>query len=633
MCGIAGIFDPTFSRISKDRISNLVEGMVDIIRHRGPDDKGLYCENGLGLGCARLSILDLSVQGHMPMIDGESGNCIVHNGEVYNYRELKDELGLSGFKSNTDTEVVLKAYSKHGIDCIKKFNGMYAFSIWDKKKRRLFCVRDRIGIKPFFYAFHKDVFYFASEIKSLLKCGIPRKPNMKVIYDYLVYGVYDHSEETFFDGIKQLLPGHLLVMEPGCFSIKRYWDIDPGLESSDNSLLTDFKKQEEAKEKFMVLFEDSVRLRLRSDVPIAVHISGGLDSTMMMGTIDKLKGGQGDLKAFSYYFGDKRYDEKPYVEELVKKSAWDVEYYKLTPTEIPSLAEEAMWHHEQPFPGIITLAKHQLIKQSHGFGAKVILEGQGGDEIGAGYQYVFGPHLLDLLQRGSLRALPREIRAFGEQNGLSTKESLTKVMNGILAYYRVGRSADGTLFIKPHCLNPDFLKRNKHKIGFPKYFKSNLLNMQYRDIFHTKLQRILRACDRASMAHSRELRVPILDHRLVEFSFSLPGNFKIRNGIQRNFLREALKTNFPSRLINVPKRAVVDPQREWLKESLSDWVWDIFHSDSFKNREIFNHIQIQNEYKRYKEQRTNLNSFHLWQWLSMELWYRTFMDGELREAA
>src|SRR3989338_2298343 len=195
ICGIAGIFYPDAGKLSSKTIKRRVRAMIAAIRHRGPDDQDIYCGANVGLGACRLSILDLSASGRMPMLDDETGNRIVHNGEVYNYLELKEALGASApFKSQTDTEVILKAYARHGADCVNRFNGMYAFCIFDKKRNRLFCARDRIGIKPFFYAFHRGVFYFASEIKSLLAIGLPRRPNGNVICDYLAHGVYDHSE-------------------------------------------------------------------------------------------------------------------------------------------------------------------------------------------------------------------------------------------------------------------------------------------------------------------------------------------------------------------------------------------------------------------------------------------------------
>jgi len=622
MCGIAGIFDRGLG--DKGVASAVLKDMVRSIQHRGPDDEGIYSAGGVGLAACRLSILDLSPNGHQPMVDEETGNWIVYNGEVYNYKELRDSLGSTGFKSKTDTEVILKMYGKYGPQCVEYLNGIYAFCIWEPAKRRLFCVRDRLGVKPFFYTFRENMFCFGSEIKSLFKWGLPRRPNMKIIYDYLVYGVYDHSEETFFEHVTQLPPGCTLTVETDRIELKKYWDIPTDVETLCGSERYGSEMYEVAKEQFLEILTDSIRLQLRSDVPIAVHVSGGLDSTLMLAALNKVNGGQGALKAFSYYYGEQGYDEKPFVAELVERVGWQVEYHPLFAYEVPDIAQEAMWYQEQPYPGVITLAKQKLIAASHKFGAKVILEGQGGDEIGGGYQYYFGPYILDLIQSGHAQLALMEIEGFARRNSLSTDQSFAMVVNGLTSFYQTGWSADGTRFVKKHCLNPDFLRSYEHEVRFPKPFKSYLLNMQYRDMLYTKLPRILRSCDRASMAYGRELRVPLLDHRLVEFTFSLPGGFKIRDGVQRVFMRDALKSFFPTGLADVPKRAVVDPQREWLKGPLSDWVQDIFASRSFRERGICDQVQVEKEYRDYRSARSNLNSFHLWQWLSLELWFRTF---------
>lgn len=629
MCGIAGIIETNSPRFAVKEVEYMLKGMLNAIRHRGPDDEGIFINKGIGLGSRRLSILDLSSAGHMPMIDSETGNCIVHNGEVYNYKELKQSLGLTGFKSKTDTEVILKSYRKYGRSCVEYFNGMFAFCIWDEKNKQLFCARDRLGIKPFYYAIHNDVFYFASEIKSLLKAGIPCEANMEIIYDYLVYGVYEHSEETFFKGIKQLPAGYTLTVKKNQFLLKKYWDLNIESEVESSSWFnSDNHFYKRAGEKFVEIFEDSLNLRLRSDVPIAVHISGGLDSTIMLSSINRVHGGQGRLKAFSYYFGEKKYDEKPIAEEVAKKAGWTVEFLKLSSSEIPELTEKAMLYQEQPFPGIITLAKHKLIENSQYYGAKVVLEGQGGDDIGGGYQYVFGSYVLDLIQAGQADLALREIDAFGQINGLNEKQSFVIFVNSLASYYKTGRSADGTHYVKTHCLQDEFITNYTHELNFPKPFKSNLLNMQYRDIRYTKLPRILRACDRASMAFSKELRVPFLDHRLVEFMFFLPGTFKIRNGVQRAFMRDVTKNYFPTWVSDIPKRAVVDPQREWLKDNLRDWVTDILHSESIAKRGIFDIKEVKKEYDMYKESKNPLNSFHIWQWISLELWFRLFIDAK-----
>lgn len=614
MCGIAGILDPSGAPVPPE----LMRRAVATMRHRGPDDEGVYGGPGVGLAATRLSILDLSPSGHQPMVDDRSGARLVYNGEVYNYREVAAALGLERLRSTGDTEVVLQSYAKLGSACVGHLNGIYAFAVWDPRRRRLFCARDRLGVKPLYYAWHDGRLLFASEVKTLLALGIPARPNLAAIHEYLAYGVYDHSEETFFDGVLQLPPGHTLTLEKGRMRIERYWDLEAGAYDGG---------AEEARRDFADLLADSLRLQLRSDVPIAVHVSGGLDSSLMLAAINRVAGGQGELKAFSYYYGEPEYDERPYVEDLVRSLDWEVEYHRLDADEVPSLAEAAMWWQEQPYPGLITLAKHKLIEASRPFGAPVILEGQGGDEIGGGYQYYLGPHVLDLLEAGRADTAAAEVERFAARNELSAEQAFRIVAGGIAGYHTLGTSADGSRFVKLDCLDPAFCASNARALHLEHRFRSHLLNLQYRDVLHTKLQRILRSCDRASMAWSRELRVPLIDHRLVELAFALPGELKIRDGEQRAFMREALRELGFDKLARLPKRAVVDPQREWLQGPLADWAAEILSSESFASRGIFAAEAVREAFRDYRATERPQNSFHVWQWLSVELWFRTFIDA------
>ena len=626
MCGISGIFDPNNTLLSNEKV-NLINKMNHAIIHRGPNSQNYWLDDLVTLGSTRLSILDLSERGSMPM--SYKQNTIVHNGEVYNYKEIKNKFSLDKFKTDTDTEVILKSFNKIGKNCLNHFNGMFSFVIWDKTKKELFAARDRIGIKPFFYTWHEGRFYFASEIKALLAAGIPAIPNYKIIRDYLVNGVYDHSNETFFKNINQLPAGHFLLLDKNSIKIEEYWNLNSDLEEISFDKYNSINGYDKAKNEFLDLFQDSLNLRLRSDVPVAVNISGGVDSTALVSMIDHIQKGQGQLKAFSYYYGEEKYDEIKEVQETTSKYKWGIDYFKISSKSVPELAEEVMLSQEQPFPGMPTLAKHSIIKHSKSFDSIVLLEGQGGDEIAAGYQYVFASHILDLIEANKTDLANDEIKAFAEINNFSTKEAEKIVKNGIASMNQTGRSADGTRSTDINCLDKNFVDEYNNQIQFEKPFKSNLLNMQYRDIKYTKLPRILRSCDRSSMSSSKELRVPLLDHRLVELSFSLPGEFKIKNGIQRFFMRDALKKIGNSRLIDQPKRTVVDPQREWLKNELRPWVLEILNSESFRSRSIFNIAEITTEYENYCKRDINLNSFKIWQWISIELWFRKFIDNKL----
>ena len=615
MCGIAGIF----AEDGRPPAPAELEAMARSIKHRGPDDDGIFIDGPVGLASTRLSILDLSPKGHMPMVDDETGLVIVHNGEVYNYRELRTELGERRFRTQSDTEVIVKAFATWGEDCLEKLNGIFAFAIWDPRARKLFCARDRLGVKPFLFCRRDGRLVFGSEARALFEAGVVPVPNRKVIADFLVGGVYEHSAETFFDGIEQLLPGHMMTADNAGVTSRRYWDlVETGDWDRDRDRL-DEAAYDAAQAEFLDLLEDSIRLQLRSDVPIAVNASGGLDSSLMVSFIDKISGDKGDHRIFSYCYGKHEFDERPEVEELATATGWETDFFQLSPGDVPSLTEEAIHFQEQPFPGVVTLARHNLVKHSQS-SAKVLMEGQGGDEIAAGYQYIMGPHILDLIEGERADLAHDEIISFGRKNGLTDAAALRKCMDGLLAYHGNGRAADGNRFIRPDCLTPDFAGTARG-ISFEKPFQSHLKNMQYRDLFHTKLPRILRTVDRASMAYGREIRVPLLDHRLVEFAFSLPASYKIKRGVQRAFIRDAVQHLLPTAHFDAPKRAIVDPQREWLMGPLAGWVEDIISSRSFAERGIFDPGAVQIAFDEFKTGKS-ATSYHVWQWVNLELWFR-----------
>ena len=328
------------------------------------------------------------------------GNQIVHNGEIYNHQELAAELSLRLIKSRTDTEVILAAYDKYGEDCVKYFNGIFAFVIWDARAKKLFCARDRVGVKPLIYTYFNDKVYLASEAKALFAAGVPKAMNKTVAHEYLTQGTYDHSTATFFDGIEQLAPAHTMTISAKGIEKKRYWDLSEAEPSQGSFPISNTRDDDEIAELFGDLVTDAIKLQLRTDTPLAVHVSGGLDSMLLMTIINQLNNGQGTLKALSQIYGDDRYDEKPHVDVFSKELRWDVEYHQLDYSEVPEITEEAIWQQEQPFPGMVTLAKQILMKKSLGHGAKVVLEGQGGDEIAGGYQSYFGPFIYDLLDSG-----------------------------------------------------------------------------------------------------------------------------------------------------------------------------------------------------------------------------------------
>lgn len=609
MCGISGIVGACWERTQ-------LEAMVAIQDHRGPDDSGIYVNaSGLvGLGHNRLSIVDLSDAGHQPMVNHNRTAWIVFNGEIYNYVELKSELRGYPYRSRTDTEIILAAYERWGEACVDHFVGMFAFAIWDERTRTLFCARDRLGVKPFYYAWQDDNFFFASEIKAILSADYPARPNRSIWATYLAHGIYDHDAETFFAGINSLPPGHTLKVENGELTVRCYWDL-PSL-AAEPLVLSD----DEAAQRLFAYLKESVRLRLRSDVPLGVNLSGGLDSSSLMAVVDSLLPDQGEVKAFTASFSDPQYDEQDFAALVPCRNHWSRQLQRLDHRRIWTIAQEALWHQEAPYGGIATLAYHHLHRLAHECGVTVLLEGQGVDEMLAGYSYFRPYHYLDLVQQGRWQELRRELSTCND-GGAWELDAMRKLRSGHgLSVYQ-----DGTSFLQTQCLLPEVRGLAADQPEFPHPFEGNLANALYRDLRFTKLPRVLRMNDRLSMAFSRELREPYLDHRLVEFLFRLPGDKKIRGGQSKFLLRHAVANLLPDNVRSTAKRGVVTPQREWLRTILRPQVEDILRSHSFAQRDLFDVKEVRSSYARFCAGEGE-NAFFVWQWVNAELWWRMFID-------
>lgn len=595
----------------------MLESMIRVQRHRGPDDSGMYIArtDGIGLGHNRLSIIDLSAAGRQPMSSPEGDLWITFNGEIYNYRELKDELNDYPYVSGTDTEVILAAYRRWGEKLVERFIGMFAFAIWDSPRRRLFCARDRMGVKPFNYTWLDGSFVFASEIKALLAAGKRAEPDWETWAVYLTHGYYDHSDRTFFDGVFSLPPGHTLVLEDGRVKIKSYWSLpEKAMEIADIG-------DSDAAGGYLELLKDSARLRMRSDVPVGVNLSGGLDSASLAAALgDALEPG-GEIVAFTASFDDTGYDETGFALEALGGVKWKRNVARLRPDEAWDAAREAVLFQEAPFGGVSTLAYHKLHALARELGVTVLLEGQGVDETIAGYDYFRRHHYLDILAAGGREALKTELEAAGSGERVNeiTKESLE-------AEIRRPLYQDGTSHLAPGCVSRDMTSLAGEPPEFPKPFGDNLRNALYRDLRYTKLPRVLRMNDRLSMAHSRELRQPFIDHRLVEFAFRLPGRMKIREGMSKYILRKAMEGRLPDTARLARKRAVVTPQREWLRGPLRQRVEELLRSASFTQRGLFDADETMRVFVEFVEGGGS-NSFFVWQWINAEMWFNAFIDS------
>ena len=614
MCGISGIlsFNGKYNRED-------IHKMNEILSHRGPDDEGTYFDDYIGLGHRRLSIIDLSKAGHQPMSDESKRYWIVFNGEVYNYLEIRDELIEKGydFNSNTDAEVILKSYIEWGAYCLQKFNGMWTFAIWDKEKKELFCARDRFGIKPFYYYNKEDYFVFASEIKAVIEAeDVPKEPNYGRILQYLGNYPLLENQSTFFKNIFQLPGSHFVLVNANGMTIERYWDIEKkNIEGVDE------------KEKFLEYFKDSIRLRLRSDVPIGTCLSGGLDSSsivcVLSNMIDTSK-----QKTFSSCFEDKRFDEREYIEEVVKATNVTPFYTFPDINELYPKIEKIVWHHDEPFDSTSIFAQWSVMELAKKNDITVLLDGQGSDEILAGYIPYKWYLILDSFNNKNLIHLIKN--SFGLFKSVKGYKEYTN-----LSYYKIIKRLVASKFIskekiksnRAYYLKDEFIEKYKGELKLNQIgkFNSKLENKLYNDVYYSSLPRLLQYEDRDSMAFSLESRVPFLDFRFVEFIFSLPVSNKIKDDWTKYILRKSMKGILPEKIrCRKDKMGFVTPQDMWLKE-IEVKVRDTFNSKEFIDRPYIDPkgvIELLNKY--YGGDYSLSNT--VWKLFCSEMWMKVFFD-------
>jgi asparagine synthase (glutamine-hydrolysing) len=590
MCGIAGI-------IGNYKENQLLD-MLASQQHRGPDATGKYFDaNFAALGHNRLAIIDLSTKSNQPFVDNSGRYIIVFNGEIYNYIEIKAVLqNQYDFKTESDTEVLLAAFIVYGKSFLEKLNGMFSFAIWDNQEKKLFAARDRFGVKPFYYSLLHNTFYFSSEIKALHAAGIPKEANEKVWASYFAYGSYGMPVDTFWEGIAQLPGGHFLSFSPQqCRSepvedltITKWYCFEGEVDKQPKNLTF-----AQAKEHYVALLKDSIKLRFRADVPVGFNISGGLDSSVLLALVnlqennnsnlrcnsefleEPIKDQQSLINAYTFYTDNSEYDELPWVEQMIAKTGNPLKKVLLQAVEVPDLARKMSWQQDEPYGGIPTLAYAKIFEQARKDGVLVLLDGQGMDEQWAGYDYY-------------------------TQDNEATIQGIQDSP------------------FKTNMLSHSFMAKAGKPI-YPKPFNNEVLNKQYRDLFYTKIPRALRFNDRISMAFSTELREPFLDYRLVEFAFSLPLDFKIRKGQTKFMLREIASEYLAADLVFAPKRPLQTPQREWLANDLKQWVNHCFEElEKSSCSYWFDAVSLKRELQLYFEGNSQ-SSFHVWQCIGLFL--------------
>jgi asparagine synthase (glutamine-hydrolysing) len=626
MCGIAGI-----SHLEAQPISGLwpqLRVMGRLLRHRGPDGDGIWeHERGrVGFAHQRLSIIDLSECGAQPMTD-RGGNWLVLNGEIYNYKELRAELGEEHFVSRSDTEVVLLAYRKWGADCVTRLRGMFAFALWDEARQQLFCARDRFGIKPFYYATVGGVFYFASEAKALLPFLPSIETDTRALAEYLTFQ-FSIGEHTLFDGIKQLLPGHTLAVRDGHIALNRYWDVRFEIDSDHSPAYFGRRLRE--------LLEDSIRFHLRADVPVGSYVSGGLDSSLMYVLAREFD--SGTRQAFHGRFaGLPDYDESRYAAAVVAKAGGELHVADITAHDFRRHLTDVIYHLDYPVAGPGSFPQFMVSRLASRH-LKVVLGGQGGDEIFGGY----ARYLLAYFEQCIRAAIDGTYR---NGNFVVTIESVVPNL-GLLREYKplmqefwreglfgpldqryfrlVDRSSDMEEEI-------DWAALDKQRVydDFSAIFNSaaNVKKEAYFDKmthfdFKCLLPALLQVEDRMSMAHGLESRVPLLDHPLVEFAATIPADVKFKDGNMKHLLKSVFANDWPAEIVERrDKMGFPVPLKEWFGGELHGFVLDIVRGMAANPRPYLNADAVLRNFG--KEGRF---SRKLWGLLSLELWHQRFHD-------
>lgn len=629
MCGICGkLYLDTSKKIDR----SLIDRMTSVLSHRGPDDKGIYTEGHVGLGHQRLSIIDLSVAGHQPMSNEDNSIWIIFNGEIYNYEVLRKELITRGhvFKSHTDTEVIIHLYEDAGTECVHKLRGMFAFAIWDSKQQQLFLARDRAGKKPLVYAKLDRAFVFASEIKSLLQDpSVHTEINPEAMHHYLTYQ-YVPGPMTIFQSIKKLPPAHMLTLCNGEITIQQYWNISYAQKielSSINGYI----------EKFMEVFREAVKIRLRSDVPLGAFLSGGIDSSAIVAVMSQI--GNQPVKTFSIGFEEADYNELQYAKTVASRFQTDHKEFVVKPNAI-NILPKLVWHYDEPYADPSAIPTYYVSQLTREY-VTVALNGDGGDESFAGYEryvadrfatvYEKIPHFLrEKIIKKAVNLLPyREyrwslIRRLKRFINSTTKEPERRYVQW-LCYF--------TNEMKEKLYSPSFMQKvlllDSIEITADMFNQSDAENLLEKTLFSDVMlylpYDLLVKVDIASMANSLEARSPFLDQKVMEFAASLPANLKLR-GMQTKFiLKKAFESLLPKEIIYRKKMGFGVPLYRWFRQDLKDIMYEVLLAKKTIERGYFKQDAVKQLLDDHVAMRAD-HSYRIWALLLLELWHRVFID-------
>lgn len=625
MCGISGAV--SLGRRAIPRLDRTLAAMSHLIAHRGPDGHGTWSAPGdtCGLAHRRLAIIDLSSSALQPMT-GENGAVICFNGEIYNYLELQQQLAQGWrFKTASDTETILASYARWGIDCLTHLRGMFAFALWDQN--RFFAARDRFGIKPFYYAIVDGTLYFASEMKALLPILPEIATDADALAEYMTFQ-YTIGEKTLFKDIHQLLPGHALTVENGEVRVFRYWDVhyDVDWDHSPRWFGNEMRDR----------LHDSIKVHLRSDVPVGAYISGGIDSSLIgiMAAREEASGRIGFHGKFTEFPG---YDESPYAVAACKQGGIDLHEIDITAKDFRDNISKVIYHLDTPVAGPGSFPQY-MVSELASRHVKVVLGGQGGDEIFGGYARYLIAYLEQALKasidgtqkNGNFVVTPESIiphlTVLQEYKPL-IRQLFSKGLFGPLdeRYFRIiDRSADMTDEVDWRSLDRAgvfsrfrAIFNSERNVRKEAYFDS----MTHFD-FKCLLPALLQVEDRMSMAHGLESRVPLLDHSVVEFAATIPADIKFKGGQMKHFIKSTFGQDLPQELMQRrDKMGFPVPLKEWFSGELKDMVADIFFTQKNRHREFFNSDAILANFDQ-----TERFSRKTWGLMSLELWHQMFHD-------
>jgi len=632
MCGICGLL---YQNKTRSVSENTIERMNKVLHHRGPDDSGLWVKGNIGLGQARLSIIDLSPLGRQPMCNEDGTIWITFNGEIYNFPELKKELLHKGhqFRSQTDTETILHLWEEEGPRCVERLRGMFAFAIWDERQKSLFLARDRMGQKPLFYAALPDRFIFGSEIKAILQDqDFEVSPDLEAIHYYLTYQSVP-APLSAFKGIKKLPPAHTLLVKGGKTILKRYWD----LSYRRKRKVTGEVGLRELQAEIIERLREAVRIRLMSDVPLGAFLSGGIDSSivvaLMAGLVDQ------PVQTFSIGFEEDEYNELPYARMVAKRYGTDHHEFIVKP-DAQAIFPELVWHYNEPFADSSAIPTYYVSKLARQL-VTVVLTGDGGDENFAGYpryqnvaEYALQASYPDLLWRFLSR--DSEFRLFRRKfpQSLCDLRRLKDLNQERLLYYR--RITHFSEYYQQQLYTAEFRNQLDGNFGvdvmLDKYRQSDATNFLdstlYLDFNHYLPDTLMTKTDIAGMAHSLEARMPILDHPFMEFTASIPPELKLKDDtISKYIFKKAVEPHLPHEVIYRSKMGFGVPTDHWFRHELKDMTYDILLSQRALARGYFKRDYVQSLLDNH--QKGQNWQYFIWNLLMLEMWHLMFVDKVL----